>query len=213
MADTNESAAKAEQQLPIIVGALAGLISGLVGQLAPDTELAPADDEGTLEYGERMATIAGEKIEDLQAELAATKRQLAAQKGQVTKARNEIASLEAELPEKPRKIEGPKAAFPAAELMDLIEDADDIQLLFSDGKAELAGVAPKKIDAAAWRRNGDRVLLMVPSITISSVADRPQQLVAYALMLDGEIVAVRPRHDPLTVKPNQRMELAGDVIF
>lgn len=212
MTDKADSATKAE---PNTSGqfVLAGLISGLLGQLAPDADLAPAEGESAIELGERLASQAATSIETLQAELAATKRQLSAQKGQVTKARNEVAALEAQMPDKPRKIEGPKEAFPAAELMDLIQDADEIQLLFSDGKAELAGVAPKKIEAAAWRKHSDRVLLMLPSLTISSVADRPQQLVAYALMIDGDIVAVRPRFDPLTVKPNQRMELAGDVIF
>lgn len=196
------------------LGIAAGLISGLLGRLDPNAELAPATDEDALDYVKRCASIAGEKVDALNEELASTRRQLAAQKGQTTKARNEAATMAAELPAKPRRIDAAKyAPYDADDLVDLIEDADDVQILFSDGRQELAGIPPASISGKAWRAENGRVILTAPSLEVTGGGTNVQQLVAYALMIDGEIVAVKDRPEPLSIRPGQKYQLANDVIF
>lgn len=140
------------------------------------------------------------------------RRQLAAQKGQTTKARNEAEALAAQLPVKPRKFELPKEPLAAAELVELIADADDVELvLIARGGREIEGLAPMKITGNPWKKVGGLVQLTLANVPIVSpvMAD----MVGYVLLVDGDVAAARPRPDVLKLRANQRYQLAGDVIF
>ncbi|GGD73971.1 RyR domain-containing protein [Croceicoccus mobilis] len=152
----------------------------------------------------------------VEAELAATKRQLTAQKGVATRAKNEAAAIRAELPPTPRSVGPVDKPLKAEELLALIEDADSVMVVLSDGKREIAGVAPFTVEGNAWRRSGERLLLDVPSLQVEGPAAGKggiARLAGYGLVIDGDLVAYANRPDALPLPPGSRTELKHDVVF
>jgi hypothetical protein len=210
-------------------GVLFGAVSGLALTLAPDIELAPKDaNEHEVDLAIRLLgeidaraqaklLELAELAEEQLAELARLKRSLAGHKGRGTRLERQVEALAAELPEKPRQFEPPAVCAEAEQLLELIEIADTVQLLFVDERGtEIKGLAPRTIEggARAWQKTSAGLRLRVPDLTVSGPGDggKPYLIGGYALLLDDELAALRPR-DQLTLGVGGRYQLKDDVIF
>lgn len=156
---------------------------------------------------------ANAEIARLTAELADARASLAAQKGATTKAKNALAVMAVEQG-KTRKLAPMKEQAEGLELLAAIGAAETVHLAFSDGKKEVAGIAPRAIVGAAWRLHAGRVKLEVPSLMVHGPAPgKPAfNLGGYALLLDGKQVAFS-RRDQLSIGAGSQVELKDDVIF
>lgn len=156
----------------------------------------------------------------LTTELKGLKRQLASQRGATTKARARIVEMEEAA--KPRAL-GPMAAvfddeaeaFTVDDLMTGIDGADEVVLAFSDGKAELKGIKPRKVRAEAFRLHRGRLLFTDEPLEVTGPGDAETvtQLVGVALLLDGEQAAWCALPMPINIGSGQTINLAGSVIF
>lgn len=94
------------------------------------------------------------------------------------------------------------------------EDGDTVEIAFSDGKREIAGIPPKVVTGDVWRKHAlglmlrDPVTVEGPATGGSSVA-----IAGYALLIDGKQVAYCERADPVTVAPGQHIGLSDDIYF
>lgn len=162
-----------------------------------------------LEENERLRASLSEawgQVESLRASLAA-------QKGQTTRVRVRVAAFEAEQG-KPRKL-GPLAnQGDTAELMEALAAAEMVHLAFSDGKREVAGLAPREIVGGGFVVVRGRVKLDVPSLLVHGPAPGQSAFLVggYALLADGKPIAFAARSQ-LAIGPGQQVELKDDVIF
>jgi len=115
---------------------------------------------------------------------------------------------------KPRKA-GPVVNPGAEDLLAAIADADLVELVFSDGKGELAGVAPIEVTGNAWAKVIGGVALRLPELLVSGAADGASgwPLAGYALFLDGKQAAWGPRPEVLVLGGGRKFNLREDVIF
>ena len=105
---------------------------------------------------------------------------------------------------------------PAADaLMEAIREAETVELVFSDGKAELAGVAAIEVAGDAWAKVIGGVTLRLPELLVSGAADGASgwPLAGYALFLDGKQAAWGPRPDVLVLGGGRKFNLREDVFF
>ena len=98
-------------------------------------------------------------------------------------------------------------------LRDAIQAAGSVQLAFSDGKRDIAGLRPMEISGDAWRVAVNGLALAMPNFIIAGPASGPVQLAGYALFADGEQIAWAQRSDVLQISPGQSVNLSNDVIF
>ncbi len=119
-------------------------------------------------------------------------------------------------PAKARKI-GPVDDQPAStDLLELIGAAETVEVAFSNGKTEIAELAPLVIAGDAWTVSLDRVKLNVPGdlLVHGPGGGKPAYAVAgYGLLLDGELVAYQARGDTLQIGANAQVNLKDDIIF
>lgn len=96
-----------------------------------------------------------------------------------------------------------------------IAAADTVELVFSDGARELAGVPAQLIEGDAWHLAANGVRMRVPSLVVHGPAhgEAPYRLAGYGLLLDGEQVAWAARIDVLQIQASSRHELKDDVVF
>ena len=158
--------------------------------------------------------------ERLAAELAQAKRALSAQKSQTTKARNELAEVQAVVREQasePRAIAALKGEpLTAADLLELVQSAENVEVVASDGEHEIMGIMPIRVRGErAWVAKAHGLALNVMHCRVQGPGpgQPPYRIAGYGLVLDGELVAYRPRPEQLTVGPGQSFNLASDVIF
>ena len=118
-------------------------------------------------------------------------------------------------PAKPRKfgaIDDGKALV-GDDLRKAIDDADEVQIAFSDGTREVLGIPPINVAGDAW---GDHQFgtVLKEAATIEGPREGSSVTIdGYALLLDGKQVAYSRRSTPLQVAPGQRVSLANDIIF
>lgn len=117
-------------------------------------------------------------------------------------------------PKKPRAIGAMKDAENLAgeDLRKAIDDADDIEIVFSDGKREV-GVPPVAVEGAVWKDHPFGLLLDRPIDIEGPDGAGSISITGYALLLDGKQVAWRERSMPLQVAPGQRVQIADDILF
>ena len=157
-------------------------------------------------------------IDNLTEERDSVKRQLSAQKGAATKAREAAAAAEAKLPPEPRSFEDDGDTLPPSELLELIEDADELEIVFVDRELrEVPGLPPRKISGAggAWLVRGSTLRLTVPDLQVHGPGpgQPPFRVHGYVLLADGEQVAAHQRHEPLAIAAGQTMQLKDDIGF
>jgi hypothetical protein len=113
---------------------------------------------------------------------------------------------------KMRKVEA--LGNPAlADLLASIKDAQSVELVFSDGTAEIAGISGQIIEGDAWRISPVGLALSVPNLIVTGPGPQIVELGGYALFIDGKQAAWAPRPDVLRIAPGARMNLSGDVVF
>lgn len=116
----------------------------------------------------------------------------------------------------PRKV-GPLKGEPLAtgDLLELIQSAEAVELVFSDGARELVDVPAQRIEGAAWAVTVTGLALQLPELLVygPAMGRPPHSLDGYGLLLDGELVAYRSRGEVLSIPAGMKMNLAQDVIF
>lgn len=115
---------------------------------------------------------------------------------------------------KPRAIGAIKDAqnLSGDDLRKAIADADDIEIVFSDGKREV-GVPPVAVEGAVWKDHPFGLLLDRPIDIEGPDGAGSISINGYALLLDGKQVAWRERSMPLQVAPGQRVQITEDILF
>ncbi|HJO64972.1 MAG TPA: hypothetical protein QF469_06485, partial [Sphingomonas sanguinis] len=92
-----------------------------------------------------------------------------------------------------------------------IADAEDVEIVFSDGKREV-GVPPIAVEGAAWKEHAFGLLLDRPVDIVGPDGIGSTSIAGYALLLDGKQVAWRERSMPLQIAPGQRIQIADDIL-
>lgn len=106
-----------------------------------------------------------------------------------------------------------EARLSASDLHELIRDADEVEVVFSDGKSEIAGLDAIVVSGDAWRHGPFGLKLDLPDLTVTGPARDAYEVDGYGLLIDGVLVAYHKRMDPLRIGPNARVSLKDDVIF
>lgn len=152
--------------------------------------------------------------DDLRANIADLQAQLAEANAKADKAEKKAASAKAGV--KPAKVR--KAAeidtFDAIDLLKLIGAAETVEVVFSDGKKEVAALSPLVIEggAGAWKvRSDGRLQLALPQIIIEPVG--ATSVAGYGLFLDGDQVAWSQRMETLTIANGQKINITDDILF
>lgn len=187
------------------------LFRTLVHQIAPS--FAEFDDTAvTLEAKEADISNLKLKADDLETangvletERAALEKKLAAAKSAPT--------VKVAKPGKPRKI-GPLSGeeMQPLELAELIQAASKVEIAFSDGEREIAGLPAREISGDAWAV-GVAGLVLRADIAIDGQALPAAELAGYGLLLDGELVAYRARPEILPIGAGRMTQISNDVIF
>lgn len=101
-------------------------------------------------------------------------------------------------------------------LLRLIEQAETVELAFSDGSHEIDDVPPMLISGEAWKIANDRLFLTGVDVPMYGASRdmSPFTLAGYGLFLDGQLAAYAPRiNGPLVIAPGSTHSLNGDVVF
>lgn len=189
--------------------------------LAPIDEAAAAaagheQTQADLAEAREGTSASAARIAELEEELAAARRSIAAHKGATTRAKSTVAELEAR--GKPRKVGAMSGeALGPDDLLELIADAETVEVAFSDGRSEVAGLGARQVSGEAWTKTPAGVKLSVGAddFTVAGPGEgqRPFAIAGYALLLDGEQVAYKPRHEQISIGAGQRFNLSDDVVF
>lgn len=170
------------------------------------------------ERAARILALEGD-LSDTQAQLADCQSFLL----KTAKERDDLAAKLAKLDAEPKAAKGARAVKarkcgpvdnpPSLEdLQELIGMADTVELVFSDGKRELA-IEPRLISGKAWSMTAVGLALRLPEFPVVGPALGPVSIAGYGLFLNGEQVAWASRGEPMEVPPGRRMDLRNDVVF
>lgn len=172
-------------------------------------------------------TPGDEMTDDLVAALEATADRLEAQDAEIAKlksakdaAQRKAKAAEAAAPGKLRKIgrmNFPEGAPTPAELRALLAEAETVEVVLSDGKSEIAGIAPRVISGDAWEVVAGGLKLNVPELLVHGPGlGSPKSAYAvagYGLVIDGKQVAWAQRGEQITIGAGATFDLKDDVIF
>ncbi len=106
---------------------------------------------------------------------------------------------------------GEGKAMIGEKLREAVRDGDEVEVVFSDGKKEIDGIAARAIDGDVWRDHALGWMLRDPVVVTGATV--PVQLVGYALFIDGRQVAWTERTDPVNLAPGQSVSLENDIYF
>ncbi|WEK43636.1 MAG: hypothetical protein P0Y64_02040 [Candidatus Sphingomonas colombiensis] len=169
------------------------------------TEELDASDEDGASVDDQIIKLTAER------DAAIARADAAAAAGQ--KAAAKVKKLAA--PKAPRKL-GPLPegkALAGEDLVAAIADADHVEIAFSDGKRELASLAPIAVTGEAWRRHAFGLMLSAPVHLDGPAGNASTAIAGYALLLDGDQVAWCARAVPLAIAPGQKVTIADDILF
>jgi hypothetical protein len=207
---------KVDEELARVTALLVGM------QRAPLAEgEAPSEVlERFMVEADRQAKAAEERLSTLTGELTFGRLRLAAQKGSATRARGEAAALKLELSPKARKVGRPAGRFgrPAEPfdpaLARLAIDDGEVEIVFSDGKAEIIALAPRSVGGDAWQR-GSRGYRLLPPIDLEpGEMDAPQvEIAGFGILAAGEQVGWQELPEPIVVRSNSRVLLENVIII
>lgn len=156
-------------------------------------------------------------VDDLTAQLEAVTAERDALKADADKAEAEPKTLPGKV-RAGRKV-GPKAVGKPIEgadaLLAAIVAASTVELAFSDGANELAGVGSVLVEGRAWAVTQAGVQLRIDPLIVHGPAtgQKPYPLRGYGLFLDGKLAAYRDRGEVLQIAGGTNMNLGPDVIF
>lgn len=183
---------------------LAQRVAELEGQVATLTAAQTGQEDELMKERERADAAELERDEANKRADAAEQDGKAAQ-GQLRKLSK---------PTKPRTI-GVLAAdksLTGEELRKAVDNAEDIEIVFSDGKREV-GVPAISVEGDVWKDHPFGLLLDRPIDIEGPDSVGSTSIAGYALLLDGKQVAWRERSMPLQVAPGQRIQIADDILF
>lgn len=102
-----------------------------------------------------------------------------------------------------------------AELLAAIMAASTVEVAFSDGVNELAGVASVLVEGRAWAVTQAGVQLRLDPLVVHGPApgQRAYPLRGYGLFLDGKLAAYRDRGGLLEIGGGTNMNLGPDILF
>lgn len=196
------------------------------GQPADQIELAKREEEWKVERDSLLTDTSNALQARDAAEKRATDAEARADKAEaaLTKAKARVKTGDA--PTRPRKlaamVDDDASRTTVAErreaLQKLIADADKVEIAFSDGKKEIAGLAPIVVEGDVWREHTLGLMLRDP-VTVAGPAPSAGgggtsvAIAGYALLLDGKQVAYTVRSDALNIAPGQKISLQDDIYF
>jgi hypothetical protein len=163
-----------------------------------------------------------ERVSALEAENGELRASLKAQKGQATRARNVAAALREEANPTPRKIgplPAPKSEEEAVSRREALAAAlagDFVDVVASDGKREIVGLAPQRVSGDAWQARAGGFLLAMPAIHDGADLDKPEVIVRGYGLFDaaGDQVPVYcEAREPIRVGKGQRTKVENTIIF
>ena len=211
--DNNRRLALVEERLPSLISATGTLIA----TLAPDLEVARGEDEEDIDWLLRLLGETVGKAEQLVTAHAGVAAERDTLKAAATKASN-APKATAVKAVKLRKIapllKDGEVGPSSAQLLEAIAGASEVEIAFSDGRQEIAGLDPIRVEGDVWRASqaGLRLDLREP-LEVIGPDKGAYELAGYGLLLDGKLVAYRPRIDVWRIAANQRVNLNGDVTF
>jgi hypothetical protein len=100
-----------------------------------------------------------------------------------------------------------------AKLLTAIAGAGKVEIAFSDGKREIAGMDPVEVTGNAWRVTVAGVQLSIDELIADTPAKGVFPLAGYGLFLDGKLAAYRDRGGQLSIAAGSRQNIAPDVVF
>ena len=158
------------------------------------------------------------RCEELAGQLAAVTAERDALQAQVDKAAALPKAKTAAAPKKARKC-GPigksddSDRLTPAELLELIQAASMVEVVFSDGQREIADLAALAISGDAWKLMSHGLKLNLPELELIGPQGTSYHLAGYGLFLDGQQAAWGPCVDPYTIGGGRRYNIRDDVFF
>lgn len=171
----------------------------------------------------------GARVDDLEAELKDATARADKAEGQLAAAAAAPKASAAPRGKKPRAIDAKAVKSPlvvtqddegtvssvAAQLHELVQAAETVEVAFSNGKTELAEVPAVRIEGNAWKVTPVGLQLTIETLIVHGpAANAPAfELAGYGLILDGELVHYQPRGDVLQVTGGAQQNVAPDICF
>lgn len=189
--------------------ATAGGISQLTDRLLKLKLVTPAEVKAQdFDVFDAAATALAETV----AERNGLKRSLTAQKAATTRIKGEFEKLE--VADKPRALGPIEDQLDKADLAELLADTDRVEIAFSDGRKELAGVPPVAVSGDSFTYKRRRLMLDVPDLPVRGPLDERgvRSLAGFALLIEGEQVAWLPRlAGPVVLGAGKTYQFKDDV--
>lgn len=104
----------------------------------------------------------------------------------------------------------------AEELLQQVNKAKEVEIVFSDGKQEIVDIPAIGVTGDhPWMITGGRLKLVLNDLTVNGPADAGESydIDGYGLLLDGKLAAYGKRMDVAHVGANQQISLKDDVVF
>lgn len=168
-----------------------------------------------------LAAERGARIDALEVELAEARASLKAVRGHATRAKAEAALLREERSPTPRRLGRPQGRFgKAGEPYDpalaalAIGEEEELEIVASDGKAEIVALNPYSVRSDGWRRVAGGFLLREPVDLEPGEAD--VEVAGFALVTRGEApvqVGWRELPEPVRVARNQKVRIENGILF
>lgn len=197
---------------------LVAKLEGLIGELEL-LRVGLAERGIDLAQGESFAAVILDFINGQALLLNEAQEQLTSLKADAAKAKRAPAAKASAAPKvrkiKPITLKDGDMPLTPAELKALIDDAEAVEVAFSDGKQEIAGLPAQDISGDAWHVGVAGLQLRLPELIVHGpgVGQPGYSLAGYGLIIDGDLVAYSDRGGVLTIAPGATVNLASDVVF
>lgn len=152
-------------------------------------------------------------------QLVEAQDQLTALKADVGKAKKAPSAKAVGAPKarkiKPIALKDGETPLTPTEIKVLIDDAETVEVAFSDGKLELAGLPAQVISGDAWHVGVAGLQLRLPELVAHGpgIGQPGYSLAGYGLLIDGDLVAYADRGGVLPIAPGAKVNLASDIVF
>ncbi len=168
------------------------------------------------------------RIDEVEAELATVKQQLADALAAAEKAKRAASASAGKAAAKARKIsardvvdaieatgEGDDALTREQALLLAIGEAGTVEVVLSNGKTEIIAIPPIAIHGDAWRVSMVGVQLTIPELIVHGPApgQSAYALNGYGLLLDGTLRAYMARGEQLSIAGGSNNNVAPDIVF
>lgn len=108
---------------------------------------------------------------------------------------------------------GPMDNPKSDDLLLAISAAEKVEVVFSDGKAEVAALSALSVSGNAWRKVMNGVQLALPSLIVDGPGPGTLEVAGYGLFLDGKQAGWAARMEVLRIPVGWKLNLTDDVLF